>query len=405
MHDVYSVSQINSYIKNMFAGDHLLRLVSVSGEISKVTYHYSGHIYFSLKDEGGVINCVMYKGSRIGLDFQLEAGQSVICRGEVTVFERDGKYQYKVTSIKKEGIGALAEQFEALKLRLEEQGMFAPEYKQELPKHVKKLGVVTAPTGAAVRDIINVSTRRNPYIDIILYPALVQGDGAPSSIVAGIEKLEQAGVDLIIVGRGGGSIEDLWCFNDERVAQAIFNCQVPIISAVGHETDFTIADFVADMRAPTPSAAAELAVFDIGSILDQIDNYKMQLNKNMYGILERKQHMADRQLMLLKANSPYMKIKENKARCQELSNKLNNLFENKLEARKHQLEIYIEKLKGLSPLEKLSQGYVVVSDSQGSTVVSTDQVKKDDKLYINMKNGVVETLVTDVKHIDNRFGE
>lgn len=263
MSNIYTVKQVNSYIKNMFTQDFMLNRIYVKGEISNCKYHTSGHIYFSLKDESGTIACVMFAGSRAGLSFTLKNGQQVIVFGSVSVYERDGKYQLYAREIRLDGAGALYEKFEALKQELYEMGMFSDEYKQPIPAYAKTVGIVTAPTGAAVRDIINVAGRRNPYVQLILYPALVQGEGAAKSIITGIRMLEQRGVDVIIVGRGGGSIEELWAFNEEAVARAIFECSVPIISAVGHETDVTISDFVADLRAPTPSAAAELAVYEI----------------------------------------------------------------------------------------------------------------------------------------------
>ncbi len=245
MHNVYTVAQGNSYIKNMFVQDYMLQSIFVKGEISNCKYHSSGHIYFTLKDEKGIIACVMFAGSRAGLSFRLEEGQQVVVGGTIDVYERDGKYQLYAKQITLDGAGLLYEKFDRLKRELEEMGMFALEYKQPIPRFIKTLGVVTAPTGAAVRDIINIATRRNPYVQIILYPALVQGEQAPASIVNGIHALERLGVDVMIVGRGGGSIEDLWAFNEEIVAQAVFDCCVPIVSAVGHETDTTIIDFVA----------------------------------------------------------------------------------------------------------------------------------------------------------------
>ena len=261
MNNVYSVGQVNRYVKNMFTQDYFLQNIYVKGEVSNCKYHSTGHIYFTLKDEGGTLKCVMFAGSRRGLAFRMKDGDKVIAGGRVDVYERDGVYQFYAKEITLEGAGALYERYLALKQELEDMGMFAQEYKQPIPEFAHRVGIVTSPTGAAIRDIINVSTRRNPFIQSILYPALVQGEGAAASIVRGIRMLDEAGVDVIIVGRGGGSIEELWAFNEEEVARAIFECHTPVISAVGHETDFTIADFVADLRAPTPSAAAELAYF------------------------------------------------------------------------------------------------------------------------------------------------
>ncbi|HAF26490.1 MAG TPA: exodeoxyribonuclease VII large subunit, partial [Lachnospiraceae bacterium] len=256
---IYSVSWINAYIHNMISQDFLLKQVCVKGEASNVKYHSSGHLYFTLKDEKAAIACAMFAGKRGGLKFKLEEGQKIVVSGTVDIYEKDGNTRLYAEKITLEGVGELYERFERLKEDLEDRGLFAPEYKRALPKHIKTLGVVTASTGAAVRDIINIAKRRDPGIEILLYPAKVQGEGAAESIEKGIEVLNASRAEIIIVGRGGGSIEDLWAFNEEKVAMAIFNCEKPVISAVGHETDYTIADFVADMRAPTPSAAAELA--------------------------------------------------------------------------------------------------------------------------------------------------
>ena len=279
MRSEYTVTQVNAYIKNMFTQDFLLKAITVKGEVSNCKYHSSGHIYFTIKDAGGAIACVMFRGDRErgGLRFNMQEGQQVKVTGSIDVYERDGRYQLYARQIMLDGAGVLYERYEELKKRLAETGLFAEEYKQPIPRYIHTLGVVTAPTGAAVRDIINVATRRNPHIQIILYPAIVQGDQAAESIVKGIEALAQRQVDTIIVGRGGGSIEDLWAFNEEIVAQAIFDCPIPIISAVGHETDTTIADYVADRRAPTPSAAAELAVFEYARFEQDIQDYAYSL--------------------------------------------------------------------------------------------------------------------------------
>ena len=281
MQNIYTVAQVNSYIKNMFSQDYMMQQILVRGEVSNCKYHTSGHIYFTLKDRSGTIACVMFAGNRSGLAFRMEAGQQIVVGGSIEVYERDGKYQLYAKQIFLDGAGDLNAKFERLKRELEERGMFDAVYKQPIPRFAKTVGVVTAQTGAAVRDIIQVAKRRNPYVQIILYPAIVQGDAAAESIVNGIRALEHLGVDVMIVGRGGGSIEDLWAFNEEIVAQAIFDCRIPIISAVGHETDTTIADFVSDLRAPTPSAAAELAVMDVGELLASLQQEKELLTRCM----------------------------------------------------------------------------------------------------------------------------
>ena len=312
--NVYSVGQINSYIKNMFAQDFMLRNISIKGEVSNCKYHQSGHIYFSIKDETGLISAIMYRGSRSGLSFTMKEGDKVIVTGALSVYERAGTYQITAREIELDGEGNLYLRFEALKKELEDMGMFAAEYKQAIPKYARTIGVVTAPTGAAIQDIRNISSRRNPYVQVILYPALVQGEGAVASIISGINAFENLGVDVIIVGRGGGSIEDLWAFNEEAVARAIFDCSIPIISAVGHETDWTIADFVADMRAPTPSAAAELAVFDINVVNNAIQQYKRRMDGCLSRLLQVTRSRLAVKQSRLQSLSPASRLKENKKR-------------------------------------------------------------------------------------------
>ena len=285
--NIYSVGQVNAYIKNMFSQDFLLQQISVKGEVSNCKYHTSGHIYFTIKDEKSAMSAIMFAGNRRGLAFPMKEGDKVVVTGSIEVYERDGKYQIYAREITRDGMGNLYLKFETLKRELEEMGMFAQEYKRPIPKYARTVGVVTAPTGAAVQDIRNISSRRNPYVQLILYPALVQGEGAASSIVNGIRALERMKVDVIIVGRGGGSIEDLWAFNEEIVARAIFDCSIPIISAVGHETDWTIADFVSDLRAPTPSAAAELAVCNIADIIFSLQEYEKNLQQKMQYKIQR----------------------------------------------------------------------------------------------------------------------
>lgn len=400
MRNIYTVAQINSYIKNMFTQDYLLRLVYVKGEVSNCKYHSSGHIYFTLKDEKGTIACVMFAGNRSGLSFQLREGQRVVVGGTIDVYERDGKYQLYAKEIILDGTGLLYEKYEQLKKELEEMGMFASEYKQAIPKYIKTLGVVTAPTGAAVRDIINIAKRRNPYIQIILYPAIVQGDQAPASIVNGIRALEQLGVDVMIVGRGGGSIEDLWAFNEKEVAQAVFDCTVPIISAVGHETDTTIIDFVSDKRAPTPSAAAELAVYEYELLMRQLAGYRDTLNLYMHKQLEREQNKLGSFKMQLRYLSPSNQLQDKRTYCMKLEDKLEFFMKRQLTDRKHQLAIYIEKLKGLSPLDKLGQGYAFVENGQGQVIHDVAQVSRGDEINIHLINGRILAKTMEIEETD-----
>ncbi len=394
MRNVYSVGQINSYIKNMFSQDFLLQELWVKGEVSNCKYHSSGHIYFTLKDEKGTISCVMFAGNRSGLAFRINEGMQVTVKGTIDVYERDGKYQLYAREIRKEGAGELYERFERLKEELLERGMFAPEYKKPIPKFVRTLGVVTAPTGAAIRDIINIAGRRNPFVQIILYPALVQGEGAAASIIKGIRALECRGVDVMIVGRGGGSIEDLWAFNEEAVAQAVFDCSVPVISAVGHETDTTIIDYVADLRAPTPSAAAELAVYDVSLLLGQLENCRGMLIRRMESRLALFRAELKALESGLRMRSPIGRIREKRTYAMSLEERLSSLMKDRLTDRRHRLAIYIERLKGLSPLDKLNQGYSYVSNKQGQTVTDIDRVSTGEQLQIYVKNGRIEAEVT-----------
>ena len=397
--NVYTVAQINSYIKNMFTQDYLLRTVFVKGEVSNCKYHSSGHIYFTLKDAKGVIACVMFAGNRTGLSFKLEEGQMVVVGGTIDVYERDGKYQLYARQITLDGAGLLYEKFDRLKHELEEMGMFAPEYKQPIPKYIKTLGVVTAPTGAAVRDIINIATRRNPYVQIILYPAVVQGDQAVASIVNGIRALEQIGVDVMIVGRGGGSIEDLWAFNEEAVAQAVFDSPIPIISAVGHETDTTIIDFVADLRAPTPSAAAELAVYDFWQLIDRLTVYRTTLNHAIQVQVGRYANRLENLRLKVKYLSPANQIQQKRTYCMDLEGKLNRTISDALTRKKHEMALCAEKLKGLSPLEKLSQGYAYVEDTNHRVINDVNRVKEDELIQIYIKNGTIQARVSKIEEV------
>ncbi|MFT4005013.1 MAG: exodeoxyribonuclease VII large subunit [Lacrimispora sp.] len=418
MAGVYSVSQVNAYIKNMFAQDFALNRISVKGEVSNCKYHTSGHIYFTLKDGKSSISAVMFAGSRKGLAFTLEEGQQVTAKGSVEVYERDGRYQLYAQEITREGIGDLFERFQKLRDELEEMGMFSPEYKKPIPKHAKTVGIVTAPTGAAIRDIMNISARRNPYVQLFLYPALVQGESAKESIVKGIETLDRMGLDLLIVGRGGGSIEDLWAFNEEIVARAIFNCNTPVISAVGHETDVTIADYVADMRAPTPSAAAELAIFDYGLFEEQVQLYRNTLSKAMDRKLERCRYRAGQYGLRLKLHDPKRSIRENRQRLADMEEKLKSLMVSKaafdraraaeIEQRmkrliekqavrdRHRLELIISRLDGLSPLKRIGGGYGFITDEKDRRLESIDQVKAGDGLRVRVRDGSVEAVVSNV---------
>ena len=363
--------------------------LSVKGEVSNCKYHSSGHIYFTLKDGKGTISCVMFAGNRSGLLFKMAEGMQVIVRGCIDVYERDGKYQMYARMITRDGTGLLYEQFERLKAELSELGMFAQEYKQPIPGIIRTLGVVTAPTGAAVRDIIQIASRRNPYVQIILYPAIVQGEMAPASIINGIHALTELEVDVIIVGRGGGSIEDLWAFNEREVAQAIFDCPVPIISAVGHETDTTIADFAADLRAPTPSAAAELAVCEFSRLEEKMEEYAAVLCREMAGRCNRYRSCMETLAARLRGSSPMGQLKQKRLYLLRLEERLQSAMKEALQQKRHRLSLNLEKLRGLSPLDKLSQGFSWVADEKGRSVRDTEQVSPGQLLTIQMKNGTV----------------
>lgn len=402
MGSIYSVTQINNYIKNMFSQDYLLsREVSIRGEVSNCKYHSTGHIYFTLKESGSVISCVMFSSNRRNLNFQMTDGQQVIVKGRIEVFVRDGKYQIYASSIEKDGDGNLYLAFEKLKKRLEAEGMFEAEYKRELPAHVKKLGVVTAPTSAAVRDIISVAKRRNPYIQIILYPAIVQGEGAQSSIIKGIEAMEQYGVDVVIVGRGGGSIEDLWAFNEEAVAHAIFQCSIPVISAVGHETDFTIADFVADKRAATPSAAAELSVEEFAKTENDLRAYKSELQKAMNRHLVHARMNQRLMKQRLQAVSPASKVREYRMSSLRLGEKLNHRMTQLVQMKRNRLCILTERMQGVSPIQRLSSGMAYLSTGAGKRISAVQEMKTGDEILIRMKDGEARAMIRDINLLEN----
>lgn len=410
--NAYTVSQVNAYIKNMFVQDFVLNKIAVKGEVSNCKYHTSGHIYFTLKDGKGALSAVMFASYRAGLSFRLEEGQQVVVTGSVDVYERDGRYQLYAREIRLDGQGELFARFIALRDELKEMGLFSPEYKQPIPKYARTVGIVTAPTGAAVRDIMNIAHRRNPYVQLILYPALVQGEMAAPSIVKGIEALDELGLDVLIVGRGGGSIEDLWAFNEEMVARAIFDCSTPVISAVGHETDVTIADYVADLRAPTPSAAAELAVFDYVQFAAGLADRKQTLETAMRRRLQREKSRLIQYQLRLRIKDPARQLDEKRQRLADLEERTWRAMEGKLKERRHELALLTGRLKGLSPLEKISGGFGFLSDRTGARVASVSQVEPGDQIQIRVRDGKltarvekVEPISTDGSFAPGHFGE
>ena len=390
---ILSVSQVNIYIKNVLDNDLLLSDVTVKGEISNYKLHSSGHIYMSLKDETGVMRAVMFRGAASKLRFRPENGMKVIARGRVTVYERDGQYQLYINSMEQEGVGDLHVAFEELKKKLMEEGLFDSSKKKPLPKYPKKVGVVTAPTGAAIRDIINILSRRFSYTDIIIYPVLVQGENSAKSIVGAIEYFNrEKSVDVMIVGRGGGSIEDLWSFNEEIVARAIFESDIPIVSAVGHEIDFTISDFVADLRAPTPSAAAELVVPSGDELIEKFGNVLKRLKNSADRIVEnrmlRLKNCIDKPVM----RNPEIKLEDRKIYLDNLSHRLEMAEKMLLERKKQMLSVYVSKLDGLSPLGTVARGFSVATGESG-VIKSVSQVKSGDNISVRVTDGSFDAVV------------
>ena len=393
MAGVYSVSQVNSYIRNLFAQDFALNRISIKGEVSNCKYHTSGHIYFTLKDGSSAISAVMFAGQRKGLNFQMRDGQQVVASGNVDVYERDGKYQLYAREITLDGAGDLFKRFEALRDQLEEMGMFDAQYKRPIPRYARRVGIVTASTGAAVRDIMNIARRRNPFVQLVLCPAQVQGEQAKYSIVKAIKTLDNMELDVLIVGRGGGSIEDLWAFNEEIVARAIFACKTPVISAVGHETDVTIADYVADMRAPTPSAAAELAVFDYRQFAEQIEAISPGTDPIRTAAGRKSRYRVGEYHYRLGLKDPQKLLDDRRQRAIEIEDKMNRpMKEQNLEIC-DRLAGLAACLSGMSPLEKLSQGYGFVSGQDGKKVVSVCQVKPDDQIFVYVQDGKITAQV------------
>ena len=425
MAGVYTVTQINTYIKNMFAKDFALNNITIEGEVSNCKYHTRGHIYFTLKDPGAGISCVMFSSSAELLDFRLRDGQKIEARGQIMVYEKNGTYQLYISSIRQSGQGVLYERFLKLKDELLEMGMFDQAYKKPIPRYAKRIGIVTAPTGAAIRDICQISLRRNPYVELVLYPTLVQGENAKFSIVRGIEKLDEMNLDVIIVGRGGGSIEDLWAFNEEIVARAVFDANTPIISAVGHETDVTICDYVADLRAPTPSAAAELANFEYDTFLEELS----LINAKLFSCIKNKVNKLDKQIidkqLRLSAHDPKTelqkkyqkldfyrqsydyslknKIKDTRLRLDSCSRDLEALLNTKLKELKNRLMILAGKQEALSPLRKISGGYGYIMDDKGKTVYSVNDIKAGDEIITVIRDGRIRSCINTVENQSSDF--
>jgi len=395
--NVYSVSQINTYIERMFSDDFMLGNLSLSGEVSNCKYNHTGHIYFTLKDDKSSISCVMFAGKRAkGLKFNMKDGDQIVVTGYVGIYAAAGRYQVYANEIELAGVGDLYQRFEALKQELEESGMFDAMYKKPIPTHAMRIGIITAPTGAAVHDIIRVSKTRNPFVELILYPAQVQGEGAVPSIISGINCLDELNLDVIILGRGGGSIEDLWAFNEEPVARAIFKANTPIISAVGHETDFTIADFVADKRAATPSQAAELANFVYEDFARTCERYSDRLNSTLDYKLSSITAQLENYKLRLQSLRPENKIKANQDKLNHLYDRLNSLMNAKIERYESRLIAASGRLDGLSPAKRLASGFGYLTGPDGKRVDSVSNLSIGDSLSIRVKDGMLESQITSI---------
>ncbi len=386
-----TVSELNGYIKKLVDNDFILGNSNVKGEISNFKLHSSGHIYFSIKDEYSKINCVMFRSSAKNLKFMPENGMKVVVKGRVSVYEKDGAYQVYCNDIEPDGVGELYMAFEKLKSKLQNQGLFEVAHKKKIPSYARKIGVITSPTGAAVRDIINVAKRRNSTTELLIYPVLVQGMNASESIIKAIEYLNKVNdIDIIILARGGGSIEELWCFNDEKLAYSIYNSKKVIITGVGHETDYTIVDFVSDRRAPTPSAAAELAVFNLEDLQSKIISYKNNLNNLIDFILKEKRNSLELLKRSLDVNSPYSYIVNEYNNIDRLKELMNIKIKTRLEKEKEKLIKANSLLTAHNPMNILNKGYAIIENEKIGIVNTIQNLRKLDKVKITLKDGSEE---------------
>lgn len=391
---VLSVSQINFYIKSIIENDGSLQFVLVTGEISNLTVHQrSGHIYLSLKDSNSVISAVMFAGNARRLKFRLENGMKVICRGRISVYEPSGRYQLYIEDMQPDGVGALTLAFEQLKKSLAQKGLFDNAHKKPLPKFPKTIGVITSPTGAAVQDITNIIRRRFPSADIVLAPVLVQGESAPEQLVRAVNKFSASKIaDVVIIGRGGGSAEDLWAFNDEQLAYAVYNCETPIISGVGHETDFTICDFVADVRASTPSAAAELAVPDRQELMSYYFKQKQYISAMLDRKIKTAQLRLENQQRRMSATSPKLKAEQLEKQLSAKSEKLTRFMNIYISNKENKLIAAKGKLDGLNPLNVLNRGYAIAEKNE-KIITSSKQLKNGDDFTVILSDGKINAKV------------
>ncbi|MBR7166090.1 MAG: exodeoxyribonuclease VII large subunit [Clostridia bacterium] len=394
-----TVTGLNEYIKNKLETDPLLTHVLVKGEISNFVNHYkTGHFYLSLKDEGGVVRAVMFRMNASKLNFVPENGMKVICSGRISSYVKDGQYQLYISDMQPDGIGALYIAFEQLKKKLEAEGLFDPAYKKPLPKYPKRIGIITSPTGAAVRDMINVSGRRFPLADLVLYPSLVQGEGAPAQLIRGIQTFnESVPVDVIILGRGGGSLEELWAFNDEALARAIFASRIPIISAVGHETDFSISDFVADLRAPTPSAAAELVLPEAGEVKRKLRNVIDRMELVTAGRITKLRSRVEALASARQMQNMMALVDDRRMAVAMADREMETRMERLITVKKNALMQLAAKLDALSPLAVMTRGYSAVFNEEGKTLHSKDQLSPGEKITIRLSDGKAKAEILEVE--------
>lgn len=393
-----TVSQLNNYIKKVLDNDFILKNACIKGELSNFKAHSSGHVYFSLKDDQSKVNCIMFKTFAENLAFTPENGDNVIIKGRVSVYQKDGAYQFYCEEMKKEGLGNLFIAFENLKNKLLKEGLFDEEHKKEIPRYARKIGVVTSSTGAAVKDIINVAKRRNPKIEILIYPSLVQGNNAPEQIIQGIKYLDsREDVDVIILARGGGSIEELWAFNDEKLAYEIYRCGKPIISGIGHETDFTIADFVSDRRAPTPSAASEIAVFDLKELEHNIKEKRIKLHNRIQSEIRIKNINLRMLSQQLKANSPLNFVANEYIIIDNIKEKLKSIIKHKIDSEKESLKKMNQLLYAHNPLSVLNKGFAILQNEDGNIITDINQIELNHYIKVTLKSGKTEILVNEIK--------
>lgn len=393
---IYSVSQINTYIRKLIGSDILLQSVWVEGEISNLKRHPSGHIYMSLKDSGGTLRAVMFSMYAAGLRVPIANGTKILAQGSLNVYERDGTYQLLIRTIRLSGMGELYQAFELQKKKLEALGYFDPAHRKEIPAYAFKIGIVTASSGAAIQDIVNISRRRNPYVQLILYPAVVQGEAAAPSLVKGIRALDEAGLDVIIVGRGGGSMEDLWAFNEESVVQAVYEARTPIISAVGHETDTCLTDLAADRRAPTPSAAAELAVFDYQDYLQRTAELEKQLGLRINELFHRKKLLLTARKAELERYQPARRLLQLREKLGYFRETARMSLQHRLAQAENRLKLKAAELERYSPLTRLSGGYAFVENDNGKAVASVRDVQPREQIRLHLKDGKISARVEEI---------